>query len=92
MDEGADGQVADEVAWRASLRREVEREFWRKVAAGVISEEAALTVGASQAAGTRWFRERGGMPIDLAPQSGRYLSFSEREEIAILKAQGFGVR
>jgi IS30 family transposase len=31
-------------------------------------------------------------PLDLAPVSGRYLSFNEREEIAILNAQDFGVR
>ena len=31
-------------------------------------------------------------PISQAPPSGRYLSFAEREEIAILKAQGEGVR
>ena len=30
--------------------------------------------------------------VDPGPLSGRYLSFSEREEIAILKAQGVGVR
>jgi IS30 family transposase len=30
--------------------------------------------------------------VDPAPLSGRYLSFTEREEIAILKAQGVGVR
>jgi IS30 family transposase len=29
--------------------------------------------------------------ISLAPLSGRYLSFAEREEIAVLKAQGCGV-
>ena len=52
-----------------------------------------MAVGASQAAGSRWFRERGGMPtFMLAPLSGRYLSFEEREEIAMLKAQGTGVR
>ena len=35
----------------------------------------------------------GGMPpISLAPLSGRYLSFAEREEIAILHAQRVGVR
>ena len=38
-------------------------------------------------------RERGGMPtFMLAPLAGRYLSFEEREEIAVLKAQGAGVR
>jgi len=31
-------------------------------------------------------------PISLAPVSGRYLSFAEREEIAILHAQHVGVR
>ena len=31
-------------------------------------------------------------PISLAPRSARYLSFAEREEIAILRAQGAGVR
>jgi len=31
-------------------------------------------------------------PVSLAPLSGRYLSFAEREEIAILKAKGCGVR
>ncbi|MFE6155083.1 helix-turn-helix domain-containing protein [Streptomyces sp. NPDC057889] len=30
--------------------------------------------------------------VDLAPLAGRYLSFHEREEIALLRAQGAGVR
>jgi IS30 family transposase len=78
---------------RPSLRREVQREFWREIAKGLRSEEAGVVVGASGAAGSRWFREGGGMPsVDPSPLSGRYLSFSEREEIAILKAQGVGVR
>ena len=78
---------------KPSLRRDVERLFWRKVAEGLSSEDAALAVGASQAAGSRWFRERGGMPtFMLAPLSGRYLCFEEREEIALLRAQGAGVR
>ena len=43
--------------------------------------------------GTRWFRHGGGMsPISLVEPSGRYLSFSEREEIAVLRAQDHGVR
>ena len=47
----------------------------------------------SQAVGTRWFRQSGGMPpISLAPLSGRYLTFIEREEIAILRSQDFGIR
>jgi IS30 family transposase len=78
---------------KPSLRRDVEREFWRLVAQGLTSEDAAVAVGASQAAGSRWFRERGGMPTFMTvPFTGRYLSFPEREEIAVLKAQGAGVR
>ena len=74
-------------------RREVEREFWREIAQGLLPEEAAAAVGVSQAVGGRWFRHGGGMPtVDLAPLSGRYLSFREREEIALLKMQGAGVR
>ncbi len=70
-----------------ALRREVEREFWREIARGVTAEEAAIAIGVSPAAGSRWFRQGGGMPsVDLAPLSGRYLSFREREEIALLRA------
>jgi IS30 family transposase len=76
-----------------SHRREVEREFWREIAKGLLPEEAAGAVGVSQAVGARWFRHRGGMTsVDLAPLSGRYLSFREREEIAILKVQGASMR
>jgi IS30 family transposase len=78
---------------KPSLRRDVERLFWQQIATGLSSEQAALAVGASQAAGSRWFRERGGMAtFMLRPLSGRYLSFEEREEIALLRAQGSGVR
>ena len=76
-----------------ALRRDVERVFWRAIATGLSSEDAAVAVGVSPAAGTRWFRERGGMPLFLvAPLTGRYLSFAEREEIALLNGQGLGVR
>ncbi|MGH3362820.1 MAG: IS30 family transposase [Nocardioides sp.] len=78
---------------KPSLRRDVERLFWREIAQGLSSEDAAIVVGVSQAVGSRWFRERGGMPtFMLAPLTGRYLSFEEREEIALLKAQDAGVR
>src|SRR6266511_4100753 len=74
-------------------RREDRQRFWRAIAAGRSSEEAAAAAGVSQAVGSRWFRDGGGMPpISLAPLSGRYLSFAEREEIALLHAQRVGVR
>jgi IS30 family transposase len=77
--------------------REHRRRFWAFIAAGLSSEDAAMEVGVSQPVGSRWFRLAGGMaPSHLlrsakAP-SGRYLSFSEREEIALLQVQGLGVR
>ncbi|WP_331738844.1 IS30 family transposase [Embleya sp. NBC_00896] len=87
------GRAAMKSPGKPSLRRDVERLFWREIAKGLTSEDAAIAVGASQAAGSRWFRERGGMPTHMVtPLSGRYLSFEEREEIALLKAQGVGVR
>src|SRR6266566_2629089 len=79
---------------RPSVARLEDRQrFWREIAAGCSSEEAAAAAGVSQAVGSRWFRDGGGMPpISLAPLSGRYLSFAEREEIAILHAQEVGMR
>lgn len=59
---------------KPSLRRDTERAFWREIATGSTSERAATVAGVSQAAGTRWFRDRGGMPtFMLAPLKGRYL-------------------
>ena len=85
------GRSAMRSPGKPSLRREVERGFGGEIAKGVSSEEAA--VGVSQAVGSRWFRQGGGMAtVELAPLSGRYLSFGEREEIAVLRAEGLGVR
>jgi IS30 family transposase len=76
-----------------SIRRELRREFWRQVATGLHTKAAAAAAGVSQPAACRWFTEAGGMaPLSLAEPSGRYLSFLEREEIALLFAQQFGVR
>lgn len=87
------GRPAMRSPGRPPVRRDVERAFWVKIAEGLSSEEAAIAVGTSGPVGSRWFRERGGMPsIQLSPPSGRYLSFTEREEIALLRAQGLGVR
>lgn len=78
---------------RPEPSRAVQRQFWRLIATGINSAEAALKVGVSVPVGTRWFRHAGGMPpIALAEPSGRYLSFEEREEIALLRAKQVGVR
>ncbi len=78
---------------RPDPSRVVQRQFWRLIATGITSAEAALAVGVSVPVGTRWFRHAGGMPpISLAEPTGRYLSFEEREEIAFQRAQDKGVR
>jgi len=78
-------------------QRENRRRFWAAIAAGRSSEAAAIEAGVSPAVGARWFREAGGMsPKSLAPSakppSGRSLVFAEREEIALGRAQGQGMR
>ena len=78
---------------RPDPSRVVQRQFWRLIATGVTTVEASLAVGVSWPVGARWFRHAGGMPpISLAEPTGRYLSFEEREEIAILRAKDKGVR
>jgi IS30 family transposase len=74
-------------------RREHRQRFWAAIAEGLSSDRAGVVAGVSPAVGVRWFREGGGVPsVSRAPLSGRYLSFAEREEVAILKAGGCGVR
>jgi IS30 family transposase len=99
------GRVSDS-GERAALRspsrppeaqRENCRQFWKAIASGRSSEDAAVDAGVSPAVGVRWFRRSGGMPPthfsqSSTPRSERYLSFAEREEIAIGRAQGHGVR
>ncbi len=71
----------------------MERELWRLIARGKSTEDAAEGVGVSVPVGSRWFRHAGGKPpLSLAEPTGRYLSFVEREEMALLRVQGLGVR
>src|SRR4051795_6257717 len=77
--------------------RDERRRFWMAIAAGMASENAAIEAGVSPAVGIRWFRKAGGMPPSMfrpsaKPLSGRYLSFAEREEIALLRAQGHAMQ
>lgn len=101
VSEGARRQWRADRALRPAMRspgrpepsRAVQRQFWRLIATGITSAEAAVKVGVSVPVGTRWFRHAGGMPpISLAEPTGRYLSFEEREEIALLRAKQVGVR
>ena len=77
---------------RAGLKGEFEN-FWAAIAQGESTDAAAVASGISSAVGESWFRHGGGMykPTTSTPTK-RYLSLPEREEIALLKAQGQGVR
>ena len=71
--------------------------FWKAIAQGHTSEHAAAIAGVAPAVGTRWFRQCGGMPPSNLAQSapeptGRYLAFAEREQIALARTRGEGVR
>jgi transposase, IS30 family len=59
------------------------RAFWTAIREGLPTVAAAKAGGVSQDRGFRWFRECGGVsPVELSEPSGRYLSLTEREEIA----------
>jgi IS30 family transposase len=76
------------VAWREDRVR-----FWAAIAQGAKTEDAAVDAGVSSPVGFRWFRHAGGINPGLGScVSGRYLSFAEREDIALLRARGHGVR
>jgi transposase, IS30 family len=78
---------------RVPLPKEVRRRFWRLIASGLSTDEASAAVRVEHTTGLRWFTEAGGMPpMDLAEPSGRKLTFAEREEIALGRAAGLGVR
>jgi len=76
------------VAWREDRVR-----FWAGIAAGAMTEDAAAEAGVSSPVGFRWFRHAGDVNPRLPETiSGRYLSSNEREDIALWRAQGAGVR
>ena len=74
--------------------RELDRRFWAGIRAGLVVEAAAvgcrrvLDVGQADVP-QGWRRES---LSRAAPPVGRYLSWSEREEIAALDHAGLGVR
>lgn len=79
------------------VHRAERRRFWIAIAAGQTSDDAARAAGVSPPVGRRWFRECGGMPpsqlaVSAPSRSERYLSLMEREELALLRVQGHGVR
>ena len=73
----------------------VESEYWRLLRQGVGTGDACRRVGITRKTGYRWRAEiGGGPPVRLAEPdlSSRYLSLLERQRIATLRREGFGVR
>jgi DNA-binding NarL/FixJ family response regulator len=78
---------------RPVLAVECRGPFWAVIRAGGAVERAGVAAGVSESTARRWFRERGGvMPAVRMYERVRGLRFTEREEIAVLRAQGLGVR
>jgi IS30 family transposase len=87
------GVLSMGVTGHVPLPKELRRRFWRLIAAGASTDAAARAVGVDRRTGRTWFGEAGGMPpMSLAEPKGRYLSFAEREEIALDRAAGLGIR
>ncbi len=74
---------------RPGLPSHLRREFWQQVRSGLSVEKAAAVSGVALCTARQWYRESGGVnPLSVSPLSGRYLSFQEREEIALGLAAG----
>jgi IS30 family transposase len=72
--------------------REFDRRFWVQIRSGLGVKAAAEAAGVSESFGKRAFRKAGGVnPTRVAGPAGRYLSWSEREEIAALDHAGHRV-
>jgi IS30 family transposase len=72
---------------------EVVQPFWAGLQRGEFITEAAESVGSYRVQGKRWLVAAGGVrPRRGRDVVGRYLSFAEREEIALGRAAGESVR
>jgi IS30 family transposase len=76
------------VATRANMRV-----FWTGIAEGLPTAAAAERARVGEQTGRCWFREAGGVPpLETSEPSGRFLSLTEREEIAVGLAAGQSAR
>jgi IS30 family transposase len=72
---------------------DVVQPFWAALQRGEFITEAAESVGSYRVQGKRWLAAAGGVrPCRGRDLVGRYLSFAEREEIALGRAAGESVR
>ena len=69
------------------------RVFWTAIAEGQPTAAASQRSRVSEATGRSWFREAGGVPpLETDEPSSRFLSLTEREEIAVGVAAGQSAR
>lgn len=84
------------MARRGRKRRlELESEYWILLAAGMGTVEACQQLGIGRKTGYRWRAENGGLPPARLPdpvRQNRFLSLLERQRIATLNCEGWGVR
>jgi transposase, IS30 family len=67
--------------------------FWAALQRGEFINDAAMEVGTYRKKGARWVAACGGVrPRRGRALKGRYLSFAEREEIALARARGESMR
>jgi transposase, IS30 family len=74
------------------MSRHERQAFWMQIRSGLWAKEAAEAIGVYGGRGQRFFAECGGVMEPLSTPSGRFLSHAERDEIAVLSAQGHGPR
>jgi len=75
--------------------REVRAQFWALVRGGLAPGQAAVVLGASRDAGSKWFRDAGGVKPTLVRPGRRVrrpLTLEDREAIGLLRAGRAGVR
>jgi transposase, IS30 family len=81
------------VRFSSKLVAELFQPFWAAWQAGEFLTDAAALAGTHRHRGLAWVREAGGVrPRRGRDLQGRYLSFGEREEVAVGRARGESVR
>ena len=81
------------VRFSNQLVPELYQPFWAAWQAGEFLTDASALAGTYRHRGLAWLRQAGGVrPRRGRDLQGRYLSFAEREEIAVQRAAGAGVR
>jgi transposase, IS30 family len=79
------------MVFSSRMASEIVQPFWDGLQRGEFITGAAESVGSYRVQGRRWIVAAGGVrPRRGRDLQGRYLSFSEREEIALARAAGEG--